>query len=216
MGPGKLRVVTRLVATGTDTTTRSSSVTRWMDGSANAMLGASKRKLMGNFIFEVADRGREPTVEGHVGVAEQTKTQLEIERLGKCFLLKNPAPDDLAGDGGQHFVLARGQNVDPADFRLLMELLGAELDRFAGALVLRLVEGGLEEHLLEEIGVIKLARITLQERHRCEFGLLRVQIPGLLKLEQRTEVVRAGGVDDDDPLALFELAKQMVSLECRP
>ena len=42
--------------------------------------------------------------------------------------------------------------------------------------------------------------------HRCEFGLLDVQIPGLRKLEQRTQIVSAGGVKEDDALALFAAA----------
>jgi hypothetical protein len=41
--------------------------------------------------------------------------------------------------------------------------------------------------------------------HRGEFGRLNVQIPGLRKLEQRTQIAGAGGVNDDDALALFEL-----------
>jgi hypothetical protein len=41
--------------------------------------------------------------------------------------------------------------------------------------------------------------------HRGESGLPDVQIPGLRKLEQRTQIADAGGVNDDDALALFEL-----------
>jgi len=54
--------------------------------------------------------------------------------------------------------------------------------------------------------------IAFAERHRCEFGLLNVQIPGLRKLEQRTQIVGAGGVNDDDALALFEFAARALPM----
>jgi hypothetical protein len=41
--------------------------------------------------------------------------------------------------------------------------------------------------------------------HRCEFGRLDVQLFGLRKLQQRAKIISAGGVNDDDALALFEL-----------
>ena len=63
---------------------------------------------MGDFIFEVADSGRETTVGSHVGVAEQTETELEGERLRERLLLEDTSADDLAGHGGEHFVFARG------------------------------------------------------------------------------------------------------------
>src|ERR1019366_8663648 len=61
IGPGKLMVVTRFVATGTVTTTHSSSVTRWMASgeSANATVAANRRRLICDFIFEVGDSGGE-------------------------------------------------------------------------------------------------------------------------------------------------------------
>ena len=39
-------------------------------GSANASVAASRRMLVADFIFEVADSGGETTVGSHVGVAE--------------------------------------------------------------------------------------------------------------------------------------------------
>src|SRR5882672_11178768 len=84
MGPGRLMVVTRLVATGTVTTMRSSSVTRWMASgdSANAAsvaVAASSRMLIADFIFEVADSGGETTVGSHIGVADEAEAQFEVE-----------------------------------------------------------------------------------------------------------------------------------------
>jgi hypothetical protein len=51
--------------------------------------------------------------------------------------------------------------------------------------------------------------------HRGEFGRLNVQIPGLRKLEQRTQIAGAGGVNDDDALALFELGDDVVTVNRR-
>ena len=70
-------VVTRLVATGTDTTVRSSKNTVWMAAeSAKAMRTANtvavkNENLTIDFIFEVAHGGGETSVQGHVGVADE-------------------------------------------------------------------------------------------------------------------------------------------------
>src|ERR1022692_5209676 len=103
---GKLRVVTRLVATGTETTTRSSRQTCWMDcgGCARPMAAlnivtVSSNGLAIDFIFEVAHGGGETSVQGHVGVADEAQPERERKRLGERLVLKDPAADDLAGDG---------------------------------------------------------------------------------------------------------------------
>jgi hypothetical protein len=57
-----------------------------------------------------------------------------------------------------------------------------------------------------QIGIVEVLWIAFEESHRCEFGRLNVQIPGLRKLEQRTQIVSAGGVNEDDALALFAAA----------
>jgi len=41
---------------------------------------------------------------------------------------------------------------------------------------------GFEEHQFEQIGIVEVLGIAFEERHRGEFGLLDVQIPGLRKL----------------------------------
>ena len=51
--------------------------------------------------------------------------------------------------------------------------------------------------------------------HRGEFGLLNVQFFGLRKLEQRNQITGAGGVNDDDALALFELGDDVVTVHRR-
>src|ERR1700723_2174838 len=89
MGPGKLMVVTRLVATGTETTVWSSSRTRWMAGeSASATVApstvtVSNKWLTIDFIFEVAHGGGETPVQGHVGVADEAQAERERKRLGE-------------------------------------------------------------------------------------------------------------------------------------
>ena len=67
--------------------------------SANATVALASMKLRSDFILEVADSGGEATVGGHVGVAEQTEPQLEIERLGECLFLKDAGADNLPGMG---------------------------------------------------------------------------------------------------------------------
>ncbi len=89
-------------------------------------------------MFEVADGGGEATVGGHVRVVEQTEPQLEIERLGERLFLKDAGADHLAGDRHQDFVLPCGKDFNLRDLRLLVKLLGAELDRLARAMVLGL------------------------------------------------------------------------------
>src|ERR1700674_3378206 len=105
-------------------------------GSANATLATNKRKLIRDFIFEVADSGRETTVGSHVWVTNQTETQFEVERLVERLLLKNARPDHLAGDCSQHFVFTRGKNVNSRNLWLLVKLLGSKFNCFTRVLVL--------------------------------------------------------------------------------
>ena len=80
----------------------------------------------------------------------------ERKRLGERLVLKDAAANDLAGDSGQHLVVARRQNVNAADLGFLVQLLGAKLDHLFYAFILRLRQRGFEEH------------------HRCESGRLNV------------------------------------------
>src|SRR5208283_5462734 len=191
---GKLIVVTRLVATGTDTAVRSSSKTCWMAGesaSATAAMNTDRVKdriLVVDFIFEVAHGGGEASVQGHVGVADEAEPERERKRLGERLVLKDAAADDLAGDGGEHLVVASRQNVYLANLGFLVQLLGAKFDHLFDALILRLCQRGFEEHQFEQVGIVEVLGIAFEESHRCEFGLLDVQILGLRKLEQRTQI----------------------------
>src|SRR5213594_4332788 len=106
--------------------------------SANAMVAASKRRLICDFIFEVGDSGGETTVSSHVGVANETETQFEVEGFIERFVLKNAGANHLAGNGGEDFVFARGENIYLCNLRLLVKLLRAEFDRLVCALILRL------------------------------------------------------------------------------
>ncbi len=169
--------------------------------------------LICDFIFEVADGGREATVEGHVGVADETETQLETESFGERLLLKDAAADHLAGDSGEHFVFARGENVHAGDLRFLVKLLGTEFNGLARALVLGFLKRRFEKHLLQQIGMVKILRVAFEKSGRGQCRLLDVQILGLLKLEQRADVIGLRRVNDDDPFALFELADEVVTVE---
>jgi hypothetical protein len=135
-------------------------------GSASATVAASRRMLIGDFIFEVADSGWETTVGSHVGVAEQTETEFEIERLGESLLLKDAGADDLAGNGGEDFILASGENINLCDLGFLVELLGAELDRLPRSMVLGLQQCGLEEQLPQQIRVVEILGVALKECDR--------------------------------------------------
>src|SRR6266568_3589147 len=143
-------------------------------GSANATVATNKRKLIRDFIFEVADSGRETTVGSHVWVANQAETQFEVERLVERLLLKDAGPDHLAGDRRQHFVLARGKNVYSRNLRLLMKLLGAKLNCFTRVVVLSLLQRGLEKHLSQQIRVVKVLWVAFEERDCRQFSLLNV------------------------------------------
>src|SRR6266516_5292011 len=97
--------------------------------SAHATVALASMKLRSDFIFEVADGGGEATVGGHVRIAEQTETQLEIERLRERLFLKDAGADNLAGDRHQDFVLTCGKDFNLCDLRFLVKMLGAKLDR---------------------------------------------------------------------------------------
>src|SRR2546427_6596374 len=84
-------------------------------------------RLRSDFILEVADCGGEATVGSHVRVAEQTETQLEIERLGERLFLKDAGADNLPGDRHQDFVLSCGKDFNLCDLRFLVKLLSATL-----------------------------------------------------------------------------------------
>src|SRR5437870_509484 len=158
--------------------------------SAHATVALASMKLRSDFIFEVADGGGEAAVGGHVRVAEQAEPQLESERLRERFLLKDARADNLAGDRHQDFVLPRGKDFNLRDLRFLVKLLCPKLDRLARAMVLGLLQGALEEHLAEQIGMIEILWVAVEEGERRQFGLLRVQLFCLLKLEKRADVIR--------------------------
>jgi hypothetical protein len=56
-----------------------------------------------------------------------------------------------------------------------------------------LLKRGFEKQQFEQIRIVKILGIAFEERHRGEFGLLDVQLLGLRKLEQRTQIISAGG-----------------------
>jgi len=94
-----------------------------------------------------------------------------------------------------------------------VQLLGAELYRFACAMILRLLQRGFQEQLPEQFWVVEVLRVALQQSYGGEFGLLRVQILGLGKLKQRTDVVGLCWINDDDALTLLELVDDVVAVQ---
>ena len=50
-------------------------------GSASATVAASKRRLIGDFIFEVADSGGKATVGSHVRIADEAQAGAQAEAL---------------------------------------------------------------------------------------------------------------------------------------
>src|SRR5579859_309615 len=106
------------------------------------------RILAVDFIFEVAHGGGETSVQGHVGITDEAQPERERKRLGERLVLKDATADDLAGDGGEHFAVARRQYIYAADFGFLVQLLGTKFDGFREAFILRLTERFFQKHQL--------------------------------------------------------------------
>src|SRR6185437_4158360 len=151
--------------------------------SASATVAVSKRRLIADFIFEVADSGRKTTVGGHVWVAEQTETQFEVEGFGEHLFLEDPGADNLTRDGDEHFIFARRENVNFRNLRFLMKLLRSKLNCLARSVVLSLLQRRFEKHLPQQIRVVEILRVAFEEGDGGEFRLLRVQILRLRKLK---------------------------------
>src|ERR1700690_2533809 len=211
MALGKLIVVTRLVATGTtmDTLESRKSFKISLDCCAGATVAMNKvavndRILAIDFIFEVSYCGWEASVQGHVGVANEAEPERERKRLGERLVLENAAADDLAGDSGQHLVVTRGENFNLSNLNFLVKLFGTKFDRLFSFFILRLCQRRFQKHQFEQVGIVEVFWIAFEERESRKLGLLDVQILCLRKLKQRTQVVSACGVNDDDALALLE------------
>jgi len=56
------------------------------------------------------------------------------QRHGERPVLKDAAANDLAGDSGQHLVVARRQNVNAGNLGFLVQLLGAKFGHLFDAL----------------------------------------------------------------------------------
>src|SRR5579862_1081790 len=110
------------------------------DGCASTVATESNNKLTIDFIFEVSNGGGEAPIHGHVRIADEPQPQRKRKGFGKRLLLKNAAADDLSANSGQDLVVARRENVNPANLGFLMQLLGAKLHGFTDAFILRLVE----------------------------------------------------------------------------
>src|SRR5208283_4420752 len=105
--------------------------------------------------------------------------------------------------------------VYAANLNFLVQLLGAKFNRLLDALILRLAQRRFEKQQFEQVGIVEVLGVAFEESQRCQLGLLDVQLFGLRKLEQRTQVIRSGGVNDDDTFALFELRDDVVAVNRR-
>src|SRR5437667_9365552 len=143
-------------------------------GASSATVAASRRMLIADFIFEVADSGGKTTVGSHVGIADEAETHFEVERFVENFLLKDPGADHLAVHRDEHLVFARGENVNLRNLRFLMELLGAKFNRLPRAMLLRLPQSRLQEYLPQQLRVVEILRVAFQESDGGKLRLLRV------------------------------------------
>ena len=163
--------------------------------------------LMIDFIFKIAHGGGETSVQSHVGIAKEAQPERERKRLGKHLVLKDATADDLAGDSGQDPAVAGGQDVDAANFGFLMQLLGPKLNGFAEPFILGFAQGFLQKQEFEQIGVVEILGVAFEEHQGGQFRLLDVQFLRLRKLEQRTQIISACRIKDDDALAQLELQR---------
>src|SRR5471030_3002684 len=83
-----------------------------------------KKLIASRFIFEVIYGSGKSPVLHHVGIALQPERQFEGNRLGERLVLKNAVADKLAGHLSQHEIFTRIENIYPADFNFLVQLLG--------------------------------------------------------------------------------------------
>src|ERR1035441_7386514 len=174
-----------------------------------------KKLIASRFIFEVIYGGGKAPVLHHVGIALQPERQLERNRLRERFVLKNAIADELAGHLGQHKIFARIEDVYPADFDFLVQLLGFEFG-FFGILIGRcLLISLFQKHLLQQILIIKTLRVALQKGRRRQRALFNMKRLGFLEFQQRRDIKSVGGVNDDHPLPLLETLHEEITVNCR-
>jgi len=99
----------------------------------------------------------------------------------------------LPGHLGQDEVFAGLEDRDFGNLGLLMQLLRGKLCFFRSAFGLSFDQGILQEHLLQQIIVVKAFGIALQEGDGSQCALLRVEVFGLLEFQQRRDVERPDG-----------------------
>src|ERR1039457_5361976 len=174
-----------------------------------------KKLIASRFIFEVIYRRWESPVLHHVGIALQPERQFEGNRLGERLVLKNAVADKLAGHLGQHKIFTRIENVYPADFNFLVQLLGFEFG-FFGILIGRRLDISLfQKHLLQQILIIKTLRVALQKGRRRQRALFNMKRLGFLEFQQRRDIKSVGGVNDDHPLPLLETLHEEITVNRR-
>src|SRR5437879_730227 len=118
---------------------------------------------MSRFIFEVLNCSREAAVLDHVWIAKHLELERERHCLAEGALLEDAASNKLSAYLSKHCVTACLQNIDPADFSFLMQLLRLELGFFRRPFSMRLLLRMFEKHLLEQIWMIEALGIAFQE-----------------------------------------------------
>src|SRR5471030_515635 len=83
-----------------------------------------KKLIASRFIFEVIYSRWKSSVLNHVWIALKPERQFEGNRLCERLVLKNAVADKLAGHLSQHEIFTRIENIYPADFNFLVQLLG--------------------------------------------------------------------------------------------
>ena len=127
----------------------------------------------------------EATVDGQVGVTEEGELRSELGGFGKRFAIEEADADELAGDFDEHLVIAGLEHVEPEYLHLLVDLFGLQLVGLLALDGLRLIQGIGQEHLFEQLGVIKPVGVLFQEGNAGEERLRSLQFRRVLEIEER-------------------------------
>ena len=105
--------------------------------------------------------------------------------FGKRLVIEETDPDELAGDFNEHLVIAGLKHVEPKDLHLLVDLFGLQLVGLLALDGLRLIQGIGQEHLFEQLGIIKPVGVLFQKSKAGKERLRRLQFRRVLKIEER-------------------------------
>ena len=109
----------------------------------------------------------------------------KLFRFGKRLVIEEADPDELAGDFDEHLVIAGLEHIEPKDLHLLVDLFGLQLVGLLALDGLRLIQGIGQEHLFEQLGIIKPVGVLFQKSKAGKERLRRLQFRRVLKIEER-------------------------------